>query len=68
MTAKGWNGGTRILTDKYIDIPKGSVINVIGVVSYDRWCCKLYTKDSECEFYARIDDIMAVSKEIVGGV
>jgi len=68
MTMANWNGGTRILTDKYIDIPRGSVFNVIGVVSYDRWFCKLYTKDRECEFYARIDDIMAVSKEVVGGI
>lgn len=57
----------RILTDKYIDIPKGTVIEVLGVTPREKWACKICGDDDRI-FYAYIEDIIPVSKELLGGL
>lgn len=57
----------RILTKKYIDVPKGTVIKILKSI-YDKYHCEMYTNKGTYEFYARIDEITKVSKDLNGGL
>lgn len=57
----------RILTDKYVDIPKGTIIEVLGVSRENKWVCKICGDDDRI-FYAYISDITSVSEVLYGGL
>ena len=57
----------RILTKKYVDIPKGTIIEILDMTPKEKWLCKICGNDNGV-FYAYVGDIIPVSEELTGGL